>query len=299
VKLATKMPSWAIECYGDMEDYLDEQIYKLQTDYIDYYLVHALNQAYWDNVLDCDLFAFLDKAKEDKKIRFAGFSFHDELPLFKEIVDAYPWDFVQVQYNFMDEEFQAGREGIEYAAAKGMGVVVMEPLRGGSLVKNVPPRIMDVWNSAGIDRSPAEWALRYIWNHPDVSTVLSGMGTFAEIDENIKAAGDALPDSLSESELGVIRKVRDAYKNSIAVPCTACNYCMPCPFGVDIPGCFKYLNNGAMFDEYARANGHYNLEMPTAGRAGKCTQCGECEPKCPQQIAIIDDLKTVAETFGS
>jgi len=298
VKLATKLPSWLIEKEDDMEKILDEQLQRLEVDYIDFYLIHALNATNWPNLKKHNIFKFMENAKASGKIKHIGFSFHDELPVFKEIVDAFDWDFCQVQYNFMDENYQAGLEGLEYAAAKNMGIVVMEPLRGGSLENNIPDDVQEIWDSAEIDRSPAQWSLKYIWNHPSVHVILSGMNAIEQIDENIAAASDTMPNSLTKKELSIINKVKKIYINRTAVNCTACKYCMPCPFGVNIPECFKFLNNSSMYQDVAGQKRVYNLLVKPENRASICTQCGVCESKCPQNIPIRDMLKKVVEVFG-
>jgi len=292
VFLATKSPSWSITCHDDFEKYLDAQLARLKTDCIDFYLVHAVMHAYWANLKKCDVFAFLDRAIKRGKIRHAGFSFHDELPLFKEAVDAYPWSFCQIQYNFMDENYQAGRAGLEYAAERGLGVVVMEPLRGGSLVKNVPPAVQKIWDGATAKRSPAGWAFQHVWNHPGVQVALSGMNEMEQLAENLRLADQAWPNALSDTDKTTIEAVRKEYRARIKVDCTACKYCMPCPAGVNIPGCFGMLNNLAMFEDEGACKFQYNVFVGQ-GKASKCVACGQCEPKCPQHIKIISDLKKV------
>lgn len=291
VYLADKLPSWLIKSRGDMDKYLNEQLEKLETDYIDFFLLHALSKDRWDNYLKHDVFDFIKKAKESGKIKYIGFSFHDELPVFKEIVDAYDWDFCQIQYNFMDEDYQAGLEGLNYAADKGIGVIVMEPLRGGSLTNNIPEDIKKIWDSADIKRSPAEWALRFVWNNPKVSILLSGMNQFDHIDENIKVAEDALPKSLTEKELGIIEEVRKVYDSRIKVDCTNCKYCLPCPEGVMIPNVFALYNNASIYNTWeSQKNGYANLEKQGKA-ADKCIECGLCEQACPQNISIREKLK--------
>jgi hypothetical protein len=297
VKLATKLPSWEIKQPEDMDRILNEQLKKLETDYIDFYLLHALNKNVWKILKENKVFEFLNRAKKDGRIKYAGFSFHDELTLFKEIVDAYDWDFCQVQYNYMDEDYQAGREGLEYAAAKGMGIVVMEPLRGGYIVRNIPDEIQQIWKAAGVNWTPAQWALKFVWNHPAVNVVLSGMNAISQIDENVAAADGSYQKSLTEKQLERIYKVRDIYRSRIAVNCTSCKYCLPCPYGVAIPSCFELLNNAAMFDNPAEASRVYNLQMKGDRAASNCRECGVCEEKCPQNIEIRKKLKEVVRVL--
>jgi predicted aldo/keto reductase-like oxidoreductase len=297
VKLATKLPSWEIKQPEDMDRILNEQLKKLETDYIDFYLLHALNKNVWKILKENKVFEFLNRAKKDGRIKYAGFSFHDELTLFKEIVDASDWDFCQVQYNYMDEDYQAGREGLEYAAAKGMGIVVMEPLRGGYIVRNIPDEIQQIWKAAGVNWTPAQWALKFVWNHPAVNVVLSGMNAISQIDENVAAADGSYPKSLTEKQLERIYKVRDIYRSRIAVNCTSCKYCLPCPYGVAIPSCFELLNNAAMFDNPAEASRVYNLQMKGDRAASNCRECGVCEEKCPQNIEIRKKLKEVVRVL--
>jgi len=224
-----------------MDRILSRQLATLGTDRIDYYLLHSMTGESWKKMRELGVLAFLDRVKKEGKIKNAGFSFHGKLPDFMEIVDAYDWQFCQIQYNYLDENVQAGTEGLRYAAGKNLAVMIMEPLRGGNLAGPVPEEIEKIWAGAPEKRSPAEWALRWVWDHPEVTTVLSGMNDEAHIDENIRAAGTALPDSLSPDDRARIEQVRDTYKRLMKVGCTGCGYCMPCPFGVDIPGCFALI----------------------------------------------------------
>jgi uncharacterized protein len=305
VKLATKLPSWLIGCREDMDKFLDAQLAKLQTGHIDYYLVHALVGDLWDTVEKLGVADFLDKAKADGRIRNAGFSFHGAGVDFSRIVDAYDWDFCQIQYNFLDEKNQAGTAGLEYAASKGLGVIIMEPLRGGNLTKNVPPAVKKIWDEAPVKRTAAEWALRWIWNHPEVTVVLSGMNDEANIRENLKVADQGLPDSLTKAELHLVKRVEKKYRELLKVACTGCRYCMPCPSGVNIPLCFETYNNlyfaddpnGEKFMYAARLGGAVGLGTPEF--ASQCVQCGECREKCPQHIDIPAVLEcVVAELEG-
>lgn len=297
VFLATKLPSWMIKKQEDMDRILNKQLIKLNTDYIDYYLIHALNQKYWDNLVALGLFDFMDRALRDGKIKHIGFSFHAELDVFKDIVDAYPWEFCQLQYNYLDTEKQAGLEGLTYAHNKGLGIIVMEPLRGGSLTKSVPDDIQKLWDSSSVSRTPAEWALRWVWNDPKITVVLSGMSTDEQVTENLKIAGDSEAGALTDNELQIIDDVKNVYESRIKNPCTACSYCMPCPHGVNIPRAFGLYNDAYIFHDIGGGKIKYGRFLKDQG-ADLCIACGECEPKCPQSIKIIDELITVKELFA-
>lgn len=297
VNLATKLPSWLIKCREDMDYYLNEQLRRLRTDVIDFYLIHALNRRYWKNLKEHDIFEFMDSALASGRIRHIGFSFHDTLDVFKEIIDSYGWEFCQIQYNFVDTEHQAGLEGLKYAAGKGIGVAVMEPLRGGKLATNVRDDILSIWTSSGIDRTPAAWALRWVWNDPDVGVVLSGMSTMDQVRENIETAREASPYSMSSSELAIVDRVREEYKKRIKVSCTGCSYCMPCPSGVAIPTCFDFFNDAYMFDSIEDHKKAYLRSVKKENRASLCVECGRCEELCPQNIPIIEQLKEVSSLF--
>jgi len=300
-RIATKLPSWMIERREDMDAYLDAQLEKIRTDRIDYYLLHALAGGPWDKLDALHVTDFLDKAKADGRIVNAGFSFHGTLRDFKRIVDAYPWEFCQIQYNYLDEENQAGAEGLEYAAAKGLGVVVMEPLRGGNLaLPTPPPEVAAIWEKAATARTPAEWALRWVWDHPEVTVVLSGMNDEVQIAENLAIADQALPGSLTAEERALVAEAGRKYKTLMKVGCTGCGYCMPCPSDVHIPGCFEVYNKMHMFGNTQEGKVLYAIRMSgiisgTAGFASQCVQCGECLEKCPQQIKIPHVLELVAE----
>lgn len=302
VNLATKLPSWLIKSRADMDRYLDDQLKRLQTDHIDFYLVHGLMGPFWSNLLPLGVTDFLDDAIADGRIRYAGFSFHDELALFKEIVDAYNWTFCQVQYNFIDEQYQAGTEGLKYAWDHDLGVVIMEPLRGGMLTKNIPA-INEIWRKAPVQRSLSEWALRWVWNHPEATVVLSGMSSFEQVQQNIAYSENARPNSLSQEELNLFKEAEIEYKKRMQIPCTGCRYCMPCASNVSIPECFEMYNQGCMFDAPDVAKANYDIVlggMLTGGPgfASQCEECGKCEEKCPQGVPIRENLKKVADYFG-
>jgi uncharacterized protein len=301
VKLATKLPSWLIESREEMDKFLNAQLEKLNTDHIDYYLIHALVGDLWDNVEKLGVADFLDKAKADGRIINAGFSFHGASEDFNRIVDAYDWDFCQIQYNILDEKNQAGKKGLEYAASKGFGVVIMEPLRGGNLTKNVPQAVKDIWDEVPVKRSPVEWALRWVWNHPEVTVVLSGMNEETHIEENLKIAGEAYPNSLTKDELQLIKKVGQKYRELMKVGCTGCRYCMPCPSGVNIPLCFELYNNLYMSSNTGNVKFLYaehlsgTLSVGETRYASQCAQCRQCLEKCPQHIDIPAMLELVVE----
>jgi predicted aldo/keto reductase-like oxidoreductase len=290
VLLASKLPSWAIETRADFDRYLNEQLQRLRTERIDCYLLHALKSDWWHKMYELGVLDFLDRAIADGRIGCAGFSFHDELPLFKKIVDAYDWSFCQIQYNYMDEEIQAGRIGLEYAATKGLGVLVMEPLRGGHLARPAPAELQALWDRAAVRRSPVEWALRWVWNRPEVTGLLSGMNELAQIDENCRIADQARPNSLTTEELTLIGAVRDQLRQRIKVPCTACGYCLPCPVGVNIPRIFSIYNDCFIYGDPGFPHRIYTITMNAAEVASNCTRCGQCEAACPQRIAIMDML---------
>ncbi len=290
VHLATKMPSWLIETRQDMTQRFDEQLERMQTDHVEFYLLHALNAERWHKLQNAGVIEWALERIREGRIGHLGFSFHDSNMIFHEIVDAYEdWAFCQIQYNFLDEQTQAGTDGLRYAASKGLGVVVMEPLRGGKLAAPNPD-ILAVWSEANRSRSPAEWALDWVWNHSEVSLLLSGMSTPEQVQQNLEAAGRSKPDMLSEADLRVVARVRDAYNARTRVPCTGCRYCMPCPQGVNIPGVFELVNEGSMFDNWNVQRKRYEHMKSEGTAADKCARCGLCETKCPQHITIRDEL---------
>lgn len=287
--LATKLPTWLINEKEDMDKYLNEQLKKLQTDHIDFYLLHALDKNKWENMKKVDALSWAEKKKQEGKIRYIGFSFHDEYPVFQEIVDYYDkWDFCQIQYNYMDIDVQAGEKGLKYAASKGLGVVIMEPIRGGRLA-NPPKAVQDIWDTAKVKRTPAEWALQWLWNQPEVSVVLSGMSTFEQLKENIESAKRSGINTLTKEELEIVSKVRNKYKELSPIACTGCNYCMPCPNGVNIPRNFELYNEAHMYNTYEANRRDY--ENLGDAKASSCIECGTCESVCPQHLTIIDYLK--------
>jgi len=298
VKLATKLPPWQTNTREDMDRILGEQLERLQTDRVDYYLLHALNGKTWAKMRDLGVLEFLEEARADGRIVNAGFSFHGVLPDFREIVDAWEWQFCQIQYNYLDEKLQAGTEGLRYAASKGLGVIVMEGLRGGVLGRSAPREVAAIWDEAEVGRSPAEWALRWIWNHPEVHVVLSGMNDEAHIDENLRIADEALPGSLTEGELDLVRRAAVAYRGLLKADCTGCRYCLPCPAGVAIPDCLRFYNAKLAFGD-KRAGMFYAIFVGAvtggeASLASLCEECGVCVERCPQGLPIPDLMRDVA-----
>jgi hypothetical protein len=298
VHLATKMPSWLIKSQADMTGRFEEQLQRMQTDHVEFYLLHALDAEQWHNLRDAGVLEWAHERIREGRIGFLGFSFHDSNAVFREIVDAYQdWTFCQIQYNFLDEATQAGTDGLRYAASRGLGIVVMEPLRGGKLAAP-NTGITAIWNEASTRRSAAEWALDWVWNHSEVSLLLSGMSTLAQVQQNLDAAGMSGAGMLAPSDLDLVARVRDAYNALIRVPCTACEYCMPCPQGVDIPGMFQLVNEASMFGSLDSQRRSYADARGEGSSADSCIRCGACEEKCPQHIAIRDELAGVAEQLG-
>jgi len=234
VKLATKLPCWMVERAEDFDRFFNEQLDRLRTDRVDFYLLHTLNQKSWTRVRDLGVLDWAERAMADGRIGHFGSSFHDEYEVFQEIVDAYDWTFCQIQYNYMDIEKQAGIKGLKYAASKGLAVVIMEPLFGGRLV-NPPEPIQAIFDSATKIRTPADWALQWLWDQPEVSVTLSGMSAMVQVEENVASADASGPGTLTEEELALIEQVREKYRQFCPIPCTQCRYCMPCPNGVNIP----------------------------------------------------------------
>ncbi|MCK8059589.1 MULTISPECIES: aldo/keto reductase [unclassified Fusibacter] len=294
--LADKLPSWLVKEPADLEKYLNEQLEKLETDHIDFYLLHALSVDHWANYDKEALVDFIKKIKADGRVKYIGFSYHDELPLFKEIVDFYDWDFVQIQYNYLDIEYQAGLEGLEYLDEKGIAVVIMEPLRGGSLSGVMSEDVQMMIRKHSPESSNTRFAFDYLLADSRVDMVLSGMSTMEQLDENLATfKRNVAPHT--EEDIVHYRQVRKAINDKVKVPCTACDYCMPCPHGVKIPQAFRVFNQGHMFNKVEEMGREYLKHAPLETRASKCIACGECEPKCPQHIEIIKELAEVARVF--
>jgi len=296
VHLATKLPVWEVKSRNDIDRILDEQLSRLNTDHIDFYLLHGLGKMSWINMMNLNVGEFLDDAIADGRIRYAGFSFHDEVRVFKEIVDEYNWTFAQIQYNYMDEEYQAGTEGLNYAAGKGLGIVIMEPLRGGVLARETA-ETKKVFASGGQSLPAAEWGLRWLWNHPEITVVLSGMSTMQQVKDNISYAKGGRPSSLTPEDMAVYEEIRTFYRSRMKIACTKCRYCMPCMAGVEIPECLSAYNDASVYNDTAGAKFSYDAFTGFGGDASQCQDCGVCESLCPQQLPIRKHLKEVCALF--
>ena len=317
VHLATKSPIWMIKEAEDFDKFLNEQIERLQTK-PDIYLFHGLNRNRLKKIKDLKLIKKMEEAKTKGLIKYIGFSFHDNYDVFKEIIDYYNWDCCQIQYNYLDIKYQAGTKGVQYAGSKGIALIIMEPIRGGKLaipdqVLERKPEIKEVLDKSEIKRSMPDWALQFVWNHPEVSVVLSGMSTMQQVVENVESAKNSGINTLTEKELITISQLREAYTNYVIVPCTSCGYCLPCPNGVNIPNVLRLVNDLYYWGDrgkpriaffYGRmAKTNEDLEKRKAegeeveGAAALCIECGECLEKCPQQIDIPSYMEKANKIF--
>lgn len=293
VALATKLPVWLVHSRADMDRLLDTQLERLQTDHIDFYLMHSLDQTRWRSLKALHLDDWLDARRAEGKIRQVGFSFHDQYPVFEEILDGFDgWDFCQIQYNYMDIDYQAGQRGLKNAAQRGLGVVVMEPLRGGSLARaELPSGVAEAFQSSTRDWSPVEWALQWLWDQPEVSLVLSGMSAPWQVEDNLRSASRSAVGCLSPADKELMEAVSAAWKGLAPVPCTHCEYCLPCPNGVEIPTVFSIYNDAVIYDRQAQGRANYRVKLEAQNQADACVECGQCETLCPQHIEIIEKLK--------
>lgn len=296
--LQTKSPSWAIEKFEDFDCYLERQLDKLKTDYIDIYLLHSLTVPDWEKVRDLNVFDFLDDALSSGKIRHIGFSSHIEVDYLIEIVDEYPkWEVGLTQLNYLDEYYQSGIMGTNYLKQVNMGSMIMEPLRGGRLVSNIPEEIEKLWDTSEVKRTPVEWAFQYLWNRDDVDCVFSGMTSLEQVKQNIEIA--STEDHISEYDQELIREVARTYRTYLGNSCTRCGYCMPCPHGVDIINCLTEYNIAHMMNDPKASAMQYFTLIDDDSRADSCVDCRECIPFCTQMIDIPSELQKVYEYFGS
>ena len=297
VRLATKMPSYLIKETGDFERLFTEQLQKLQTERVDFYLLHALDKKRWETYKKLDIIKWAEQKKSEGKIGCFGFSFHDKFEVFKDIIDFYEgWDICQIQYNYMDVENQAGMKGLKYAASKGLGVVIMEPLLGGRLV-DPPQPVQELWEKAPLKRKPADWALQWLWDQPEVSLVLSGMNTMQQVKENLASADHSVIGTMTPQEQEIIAQVRSKYVELSPIPCTRCEYCLPCPNDLNIPQIFGFFNAGKMYDKLDSVREVYSRFVPEGKRAEDCVACRSCEEMCPQQILISEWMPKVHEVL--
>ena len=298
IYIATKLPHYLVKSREKMEKIFDEHLKRLQTDHIDYYLIHMLTDVQtWEGLKKLGILEFLEEKKKSGAIRQVGFSYHGNTEKFIQLVDAYDWDFCQIQYNYMDEHTQAGRKGLYYAHEKGLPVVIMEPLRGGKLVSRLPQQAMEEFEKYPIHRTPAQWAFRWLWDQPEVTCVLSGMNSMEMLMDNVETASTTEVGELGEGEQAMLTRVLDAIYSKMKVGCTGCGYCMPCPKGVDIPGMFAAYNLRYAEGKFSGLREHF---MCSAARrdstaAYNCIGCGKCESHCPQHIAIRQELKKASK----
>ena len=297
VKLATKMPSWLINNQQDMDRILEEQLNRLKT-HIDFYLLHGLGEERWEKLKALDVIGWAEEKIREGKFDHMGFSFHDNYEALKSIIDDYDgWTFCQIQYNYMDEECQAGTKGLEYAASKGLAVVVMEPVAGGRLALKPAKPILDLFEKAETKKTQAEWALSWVWNHPEVSVALSGMSSIQQVEENVNIAEKSAPHMLTKRELDFINQVARKYKEVGFIDCSGCKYCQPCPEGVDIPAIFSLVNEFYIKNMSNDIKTKYSEQIPPECQAKKCAKCGKCEELCPQLLPIRNLLRHAAFMF--
>lgn len=300
VKLATKMPTWIVNSHQDMDRYFNEQLARLRTSYVDFYLLHGLDQKRWGKLKQLNVNVWLEKKIREGKIKYLGFSFHDDFNAFKDIVDGYDgWTFCQIQYNYMDADKQAGTQGLEYAASKGMGIVVMEPIAGGKLAVTPPKEVQELWDTAEVKRTPSEWALRWVWNHPQVSVVLSGMNTIEQVIQNAKSASSSDFCEMTEKELELVGRVKKKYSELGFVQCSGCGYCMPCPSGVNIPVILSFCNEYHMKEKAKNIRSKYWDYISRKNQARRCVKCGKCEELCPQKVSVKNIISEAALIFES
>ncbi|ADQ14418.1 aldo/keto reductase [Halanaerobium hydrogeniformans] len=295
VYLATKLPIWEVETKADLDKYLNQQLEKLEVDYIDFYLLHALNQQRWEKVKELEILEWLEEKVEAGKINYIGFSFHDSYQVFSEILNAYQWDFCQIQYNYLDTEYQAGKKGLKEAYEKDIAVIVMEPLRGGWLAQKPPQNVKDLFKEKNKEWNAVEWSLHWLWSQKEVALVLSGMSNFEQVKENIQIAEESEIGLLNESDFEMMAKAAEKMRGPIS--CTRCEYCLPCPEGINIPRIFYLYNKAILLDEAEKmAEKYYKLDEET--RADNCIECQQCEPACPQNLEIIELLKKTEKFFA-
>ena len=296
--IADKLPIWLVEKEEDVRRLFNEQKERLDVDCIDMYLIHCIDKDGWKVTKDCRVLSILEELKAEGKIRHIGFSFHDDVALFKEVIDAYPWEFCQIQLNYVDVNFQAGLEGLHYAGERGIPVVIMEPLKGGRLSDAIPPVIQELWDQAPVTRSPYEWAFKWVAAQPEVSLILSGMSTMEQLDQNLELFSKDDLTELSDTENELIERVAALYRTLIKYPCTECQYCQPCPNGVLIPRIIRYYNDWCAYEHNPKLKEEYLTWQDESEHASNCIKCGACEDHCPQHLPVMQIMDEIVEAFG-
>ena len=286
--LATKLPLWSVKTIADVERIFSEQLERLQKDHVDFYLMHALGKDRWRFAKELDVLGYCERLRAEGKIRYLGFSFHDDYEAFEEIITSYKWDFCQIQLNYMDKDTQATLKGVELAEKLGIPIVVMEPVKGGSLANLPSEGINELFQKMRPGATASSWALRYAGSFDNVKVVLSGMSTMEQVEDNLRTFKDFKP--LSEEEYALVEDVADTLKGRVQNGCTNCRYCMPCPAGVDIPRCFGIWNQYHIYENVNEARWNWKNGIDEANKASNCVKCGKCEQACPQHIAIREDL---------
>lgn len=297
VFIADKMTVTSVKEPDDVKTIFEEQLQRLETDVIDFYLLHNVNSRSWSRFLQLGIIPFLEEKKAEGKIRYLGFSYHDEFEFFKQVVNYRSWDFCQLQFNYMDTQIQAGLKGLHYAKEKGLQVIVMEPLKGGKLTTKVPENVLKIFEEAPVKGTPAEWAMRYVADQPEVLTILSGMSNMEQVEDNLRILAEAKPRNLSNEERKIIADAADEYRKLFKAPCTECHYCMPCPHGVHISLVMRYYNDWFSFGKSPQTLSEYGLRVPAGKRAADCIACDTCIEKCPQKLPISDIMAEAKEIF--
>lgn len=297
VFLADKMPVWMAKDEAGVDRIFNEQLKRLDVERFDMYLIHNISSRVWKRAQKFNTLDYLEKKRAEGRLKYIGFSFHDDFEVFQEVIEAYPWDFCQIQLNYMDENFQAGVKGLKLAGSLNIPVVIMEPLKGGKLTDALPQSIQDYWAQAPVRRTPAEWALRWVADFPEVLCVLSGMTGMEQVDENIRILGDAEPNSLTEAEQRIIRNVADEYNKLVQYSCTGCKYCMPCPADINIPDVIQRYNDWFVFEKNEKIKRDFNIWVPEKARPSACRDCKACESHCPQNLPVSEVMKKAREIF--
>ena len=293
VTIVTKQPFGVMSSQGDIRRNLENTLKKLRTDYIDVYLLHCIMQPTWQAIQEREIFKEFEKFKAERLIRHIGFSYHGQFPTFKEVCEKYPWEMCLIQQNLLDVNREVTEQAIFTAHKNNIAIAIMEPLRGGGLVR-APKAVADIYDSYAVKRGAAEWAFRHLVNYPEIGTIVSGMSTMEQLKENIEmfSKPDMLAGCLSDEEKNIIISAREAYNSIVTIPCTECGYCTPCPYNVDIPGAFRLYNDGQRFNNFDQPKRSYMFTRRGGRGVGECTACGECTPKCPQEINIPKELQT-------